>query len=198
MEPLLIDVPVRIDTQRLVLRCPTSSDAAAVNAAVRESLAVLRPYMPWAQTEPTLVQTESECRRMHARFLLREDLAMLMFERGADGSEGGFVGGTGLHRMDWTRRHFEIGYWCRTGQQRRGYVAEAVQALTRSAFDQLQARRIEIRMDNGNERSRRVAERAGFRFEGVLRGDSLTPSGELRDTRVYARVRGIDDALETV
>ena len=193
MEPLLIDVPARIETPRLILRCPTSGDAAAVNAAVRESLAELRPYMPWAQTEPTLSQTESECRRMHARFLLREDLAMLMFERGADGSEGGFIGGTGLHRIDWAQRHFEIGYWCRTGGQRRGYVAEAVQALTRCAFDQLQARRVEIRMDDGNERSRRVAERAGFRFEGVLRGDSLTPGGELRDTRVYARVQGVDE-----
>lgn len=152
--------------------------------------------MPWAQTEPSLLQSESECRRMHGRFLLREELAMLMFERRADGSEGGFVGGTGLHRIDWAQRHFEIGYWCRTSQQRRGYVAEAVRAVTRCAFDRLQAQRVEIRMDEGNERSRSVAERAGFRLEGVLRGDSLTPSGELRDTRVYARVRGVDETDE--
>lgn len=194
MEPLLIDVPERLDTPRLILRCPTSRDSIAVNAAVRESLAELRPYMPWAQVEPTLVQTESECRRMHARFLLREDLAMLMFERRPDGREGGFVGGTGLHRIDWARRHFEIGYWCRTSCLRRGYVAEAVQVLSRCAFDRLEARRVEIRMDDGNERSRRVAERAGFRLEGVLRGDRLTPDGALRDTRVLARVRGVDEA----
>lgn len=195
MEPLLIDVPERIDTPRLILRCPTSGDTAAVNAAVCESLAALRPYMPWAQAEATLAQTESECSRMQAGFLLRDDLALFMFERRDDGSEGGFVGGTGLHRIDWARRHFEIGYWCRSGRQRRGYVAEAVQALTRCAFDRLQARRVEIRMDDGNERSRCVAERAGFRFEGVLRGNSLAPGGELRDTRVYARVRGIDEPL---
>jgi ribosomal-protein-serine acetyltransferase len=53
---------------------------------------------------------------------------------------------------------------------------------------------VEIRMDAGNERSWRVAERAGFRLEGVLRGDSLTPAGELRDTRVYARVRGLEES----
>ena len=73
-------------------------------------------------------------------------------------------------------------------------MAEAVQALTRFAFDRLEARRVEIRMDAGNERSWRVAERAGFRLEGVLRGDSLTPAGELRDTRVYARVRGLEES----
>ena len=195
----MIDVPTRIDTPRLILRCPTSADAAAQNEAVCESLADLQPYMPWAQAAPTLAQSEAECRRMHARFLLREDLVMFMFERlgrrrdGADGSEGGLLGGTGLHRIDWAQRNFEIGYWCRTSRQRRGYVAEAVQALTRFAFDRLEARRVEIRMDDGNERSWRVAERAGFRLEGVLRGNSMTPTGELRDTRVYARVRGAEE-----
>lgn len=196
MEPLMIDVPTRIEATRLVLRCPTSADAAAQNEAVCESLAALRPYMPWAQAAPTLAQSEAECRRMHARFLLREDLVMFMFERrepGDDGSEGGFIGGTGLHRIDWAQRNFEIGYWCRSSRQGQGYVAEAVQALTRFAFDRLEARRVEIRMDAGNERSWRVAERAGFRLEGVLRGDSLTPAGELRDTRVYARVRGLEE-----
>jgi len=199
MESLMIDVPTRIDTPRLILRCPTSADAAAQNEAVCESLADLQPYMPWAQAAPTSAQSEAECRRMHARFLLREDLVMFMFERlgrrrdGADGSEGGLLGGTGLHRIDWAQRNFEIGYWCRTSRQRRGYVAEAVQALTRFAFDRLEARRVEIRMDDGNERSWRVAERAGFRLEGVLRGNSLTPTGELRDTRVYARVRGAEE-----
>jgi len=199
MEPLMIDVPTRINTPRLILRCPTSADAAAQNEAVCESLADLQPYMPWAQAAPTLAQSEAECRRMHARFLLREDLVMFMFERlgrrrdGADGSEGGLLGGTGLHRIDWAQRNFEIGYWCRTSRQRRGYVAEAVQALTRFAFDRLEARRVEIRMDDGNERSWRVAERAGFRLEGVLRGNSMTPTGELRDTRVYARVRGAEE-----
>ena len=195
----MIDVPTRIDTPRLILRCPTNADAAAQNEAVCESLVDLQPYMPWAQAAPTLAQSEAECRRMHARFLLREDLVMFMFERlgrrrdGADGSEGGLLGGTGLHRIDWAQRNFEIGYWCRTSRQRRGYVAEAVQALTRFAFDRLEARRVEIRMDDGNERSWRVAERAGFRLEGVLRGNSLTPTGELRDTRVYARVRGAEE-----
>ena len=190
MDPLLEFVPDSLTTSRLVIRSARASDGAALNAAVVESLDALRPYMPWAQVEPTLAQTESECRRMHARFLLREDLAMLIFERRSDGSEGGFIGGTGLHRIDWAQRQFEIGYWCRTSANQQGFVTEAVQALMRLGFDVLDARRLEVRMDDGNDRSRHVAERAGFRLEGVMRGNSLTPGGELRDTRVYALVRG--------
>ncbi len=186
MDPLLEDVPERIETERLILRVARGADAAALNAAVHEALADLSAWMPWAQTAPSLAQSHADCRRMQAKFLLRDDLAMFMFERHPDGSEGGFIGGTGLHRISWTVRRFELGYWCRTRAQGKGYVAEAAQALTRFAFDQLRARRVEVRMDDGNERSWKVAQRAGFAFEGVLRSDSLNPLGLARDTRVYA------------
>jgi len=186
MDALLEEVPERIETERLILRMPRGDDASALNVAVSESLLDLRVHMPWAQTAPTLAQSHAECRRMQAQFLLREDLAMFMFERLADGSEGGFVGGTGLHRISWIVRRFELGYWCRTGRQGRGYVSEAALALTRFAFEELQARRVEVRMDDANERSWRVAQRTGFMLEGVLRSDSLNPAGLARDTRVYA------------
>jgi RimJ/RimL family protein N-acetyltransferase len=188
MDALLEDVPDHLVTERLILRSARGDDAATLNAAVCESLADLRPYMPWAQTAPSLAQSNAECRRLQARFLLREDLTMFIFERAPDGGEGEFVGGTGLHRIDWNVRRFELGYWCRTGRQGRGFVTEAARALTRFAFERLGARRVEVRMDDRNLRSWRLAERAGFALEGVLRRDSLDPQGEPRDTRVYALV----------
>lgn len=196
MDALLEEVPERIDTERLILRSARGTDAAQLNRAVCESLDTLRLHMPWAQAAPSLAQSDADCRRMQAKFLLREDLPMFMFERRPDGDEGGFVGGTGLHRIDWTLRRFELGYWCRSSQQRRGLVTEAVQALTRFAFGRLQARRVEVRMDDTNERSWRVAQRAGFALEGVLRSESLTPLGAPRDTRVYALV-ALDGAATT-
>ena len=56
MEPLLEFVPELIPTPRLIIRSARVSDAAALNAAVAESLDALRPYMPWAQTAPSLAQ----------------------------------------------------------------------------------------------------------------------------------------------
>ncbi|MBS0446490.1 MAG: GNAT family N-acetyltransferase [Proteobacteria bacterium] len=192
MDPLLIDFPERIETDRLILRSARPGDGPAVNAAVLETLDDLRPYMPWAQAAPTLEASETDVRRMYGKFALRQDMPLLMFERGLDGCEGLYAGGTGLHRIDWAVPRFEIGYWCRRSRQRRGYVAEAVVALSHFAFETLGARRVEIRMDDRNEPSWRVAERAGYTLEGVLRQDSLSPSGEPRDTRVYAKVRGIE------
>ena len=187
MEALYEPVPECITTPRLIVRSARASDAAAVNAAVIESFDELHPYIPWAQTVPTLAQSEAACRRMQARFLLREDLTMMLFERLEGGGEGEYIGGTGLHRIDWQVRCFEIGYWCRNRRVGQGYIAEAVEAMTRLAFVDLRARRVEVRMDDRNLRSRRVAERAGFALEGVLRQQSLTPTGEPRDMRLYAK-----------
>jgi ribosomal-protein-serine acetyltransferase len=195
MDPILIDVPARIVTERLILRCPQPGDGPAVNAAEHESLDELRPWMPWALQAKTLDESEVYCRRMQAKFLLREDLVMLMFERDPAGTEGRCIGGTGLHRIDWDVRRFEIGYWRRTGSGGRGFVTEATLALAHLAFDRLGARRVEVRTDDQNVASWKVAERAGFTLEALLRGDSLTPEGELRSTRVYARVRGIEEPL---
>jgi RimJ/RimL family protein N-acetyltransferase len=192
MDALNEDVPERLETARLIVRMPQRSDAAALNAAVIESFDQLRSTMPWAHAAPSLAQSDADCRRMQAKFLLREDLTMFAFEREADGSEGCFVGGTGLHRIDWRVRRFEIGYWCRSSRQGRGLMSESVQALTGLAFERLLARRVEVRMDDTNERSWRVAERCGFALEGILRSDTLATSGEPRDTRVYALTRPAD------
>jgi RimJ/RimL family protein N-acetyltransferase len=193
VEPVLIDVPERIETARLILRCPRRGDGAVVNPAVVASHVELDPWLPWATTLPTLDESEANCRRQQARFILREDLVMLVFERDASGGEGELLGGVGLHRIDWTLRRFEIGYWRKTGCEGRGIVTEAVLALSRMAFDALDARRVEIRMDDNNERSWKVAERAGFTLEALLRFDALTPGGEPRSTRIYARVRGAEE-----
>lgn len=192
MDPLLIDVPSRLETERLILRCPQPGDGPVLHAAEHETLEELRPWMPWAQMPRSADEAEVYCRRMQARFLLREDLVYFGFERDT-GGEGRFVAACGLHRIDWDARRFEIGYWRRAGCGGRGYVTELAAALARMAFDRLDARRVELRMDDTNVASWKIAERCGFTLEAVLRGDSLTPQGAVRSTRVYARVRGIEE-----
>jgi len=164
-------------------------DGVALNEAVVESIDQLKPWMPWAQTLPSVEQSELVCRQMAAHFVQRSDLPMFILER----STGRFIGGTGLHRFDWSVPRFEIGYWVRHSAQGGGLVTEAVQTLMRFAFDGLRARRVEVRMSSVNQRSRAVAERCGFTLEGVLRQDSLGIDGQPRDTVVYSRVRGVEE-----
>lgn len=189
-DPLLVDVPERLDGERTVLLAPRAGLGAELAVVVTQSLSHLRPWMAWAQDAPTAESAELVVRRMQADFIARRDLTWHLHARRADGSAGRLLGGTGLHRMDWAVRRFEIGYWVRPEAAGRGHASEAVRLLVALAFDRLAARRVEIRCDTRNVRSRAVAERCGFELEGVLRRDALGVDGDVRDTAVYSRIAG--------
>jgi RimJ/RimL family protein N-acetyltransferase len=185
MDPLLLDIPCEFRTSRLILRSPRAGDGGCVNDAIRESLDELARWMPWASPIPTVEQTESWCRKSKADFIARTQLPMLMFLH--DGET--FVGSTGIPRLNWDVPWFEIGYWVRRKFEGQGYVTEAVNAITSICFVNLKAERVEIRCDERNARSWRVADRCGFVLEGTLQRDARDSLGVVRDTRVYARVR---------
>ncbi len=182
--PILRDFPESFETERLLIRSPLPGDGQEVFAAVTESLAELTPWMPWPKEHRSVEDSEASVRRARARFLERADLRLLLFLKGTQT----LVGGSGLHRIDWTVPKFEIGYWCRTRFTGRGYVTEAVRGISDFAFDVLGARRVEIRCDSRNLPSARVAERAGFRLEGELRNNELDTGGVPRNTLVYAMI----------
>ncbi len=188
MEPVLRDIPLHLETERLVIRCPQPGDGAAVHAGVVESLAALREFpasLPWAMFEPSVDASERHCRESHGKYLLRTELNMLLFLK--DG--GTYVGGSGLHAIDWTVPRCETGYWIRTGHRGRGLAAEAVGAITAFALDVLGMRRVQALPDDENVASCRVCERAGFVLEGVIRHERVAPDGSLRNTRLYAITR---------
>lgn len=181
-EPILRDFPDQLETERLLIRAPRPGDGAAGNAAIRESEAELRPWMPWVHPLPSPDDTEQVYRQMAAQWLTRESLPLILLRK----EDGLFVGGSGLMCRDWSVPFFEIGYWVRTSLQGQGYITEAVRAQTRFAFDMLGARRVEIRMDARNMLSTRVAERAGYTLEGRLRHFVRDVEGKLADLLIYA------------
>ncbi len=71
--------------------------------------------------------------------------------------------------------------------QRSSAATEAMFLMMRRVFDELGYRRYEWKCDALNERSRRAAERLGFRFEGVFRQATIY-KGRNRDTAWYAIV----------
>ena len=171
----LIEIPECITTERLEIRQPRlerlEQDAAEVHAAVMESIVELQQWMRWAHPVPTLAATRDNLRRAIEQWRMRKELRLLLFLKDIP--------------------RFEIGYWARTSFAGHGYITEAVRAIHDTAFDTLAARRVEIRTSSDNPRSRGVAERAGFPLEAVLKEDYRQIDGALRDTCIYAEVRGV-------
>lgn len=183
----LCDLPLTIESSRLICRVPQAGDGVRVYKAVLASLPELRAVLadvPWAAAEPSVEASESFCRQGFADFYGRKDFPFLLFEKNTQR----LVGACGLHRPDWDVPRLEIGYWCNSECTGRGYITEAVQALMQYAFTKLKAVRVEAIVDESNIRSRRVAERNGFTLEGILRSHRRGPDEALRAICVYARL----------
>ncbi|WP_152392403.1 GNAT family N-acetyltransferase [Paenibacillus guangzhouensis] len=184
--PILLDFPDRFETERLLVRSPQPGDGRAVYEAIVASLEDLKPWLGFAYNEQSEEQSEANLREAHAKFMQREDLRLLIFHKETQE----FIGSSGLHNANWNIPKFEIGYWIDSRHAGKGYMTEAVQGIAAFAFDMLKAKRVEIRCDRLNARSRAVAERAGFELEGTLRNNNLSTDGqELRDQLVFSKIR---------
>ncbi len=181
---ILIELPMPIVTPRLILRPVQTGDGAALYEALEETWDTLRQWMAWTDEGKSPEKAEIYTRQKHAEFIRREDIAIVGVER----DTGRPVIWTGLHRIDWTLRKFEIGYWVRQSAMGNGYATEAANALTRYAFDVLGARRVKIDHAEGNEASRKVITKLGFAFESAQKNALLLPGGVITDAHSYARV----------
>jgi ribosomal-protein-serine acetyltransferase len=186
MNPILFDFPTEFTTERLLIRMPKPGDGKAVHDAIMASLPELKPWMPFAHKEQSPEDVEANIREAHLNFLKREDLRLLVFLK----ETGEFIASSGLHRIDWSIPRFEIGYWIDTRYSGKGYMTEAVKGIMDFAFTELKARRIEIRMDTENHKSRAIPERLGFTLEGILKNNGVSiERNQLTDTCIFAKVK---------
>jgi RimJ/RimL family protein N-acetyltransferase len=93
-----------------------------------------------------------------------------------DATNGELLGSVGVAWVgDPEQRVAEVGYWMRKDQRSRGLATRAVQLASRWALRALGCERLQLRADVENVPSQRVAEKAGFTREGVLRSVHFNP-----------------------
>jgi ribosomal-protein-serine acetyltransferase len=184
MNPLLLEVPTRLETERLILRAPLlSGDGQAANEAIKESINELKSWLPFAQEVPAVEETEMNMREAYVKFLRRENFRFLIFHK----ETKEFIGSSGIQSINWDISKCEIGYWINTKFSGKGYMTEAIKELTNFGLNQLQFKRIEIKCESTNLKSRAIPEKLGFELEGILRNDDLSADGsKLTDTCIYA------------
>jgi RimJ/RimL family protein N-acetyltransferase len=180
--PILIDIPEELIGPRVLVRPYRPGDGPALWEAVEESREHIEPWLPWGPSHRCPDDSEALVRRANAKWHMREDLGMSVWDR----STGRYLGGTGLHRMNWDIPSFEIGYWLRKTAEGHGYITETVRLLIQLAFDTLHANRLYIHCAVDNVRSSAIPRRLGFLHEGRLRNHARNSRGELYDLDVYA------------
>jgi len=174
-------VPYRIETDRLVIRCWSPDDAAAVHHAEASSREHLKPFMVWANTIESMDDTTTKLVRFRSKFDRGKDFMFGVF----DPSTKEVVGGTGLHPRVGAGG-VEIGYWVRGDRVRKGLATEIAGALTRVAFELGNVRFVEIRTVPENVASSSVPKKLGFSHEATLRERLEKPDGSFGDALVFS------------
>jgi [ribosomal protein S5]-alanine N-acetyltransferase len=170
-----------IATPRLAVRPLTVADAGPVDDIFGDRLT--RRWLPFpAEFGP--IDGRSWCTEMaaerralgsgdHYGVIRREDEQL--------------VGCMWTKRTDWPARLTEVSFAVAPDARGFGFAAEAIDALAIELIMRHDFHRIEMRVASGNTASRRVAEKAGFSYEGLLRNAGHVYSGRV-DLQMWSLV----------
>jgi RimJ/RimL family protein N-acetyltransferase len=160
---------VTLGDEAVLLRPFEKGDVPAIVAACQDPEIPRWTSVPSPYTEAdALAWLESD---------VEESFAVL------DRSTGELLGSIGVRYLDGAVG--EVGYWMTREARGRGFATRALQLVSRWALCEKQLARFQLRADVENVASQRVAEKAGFVREGVLRS-SLELKGERRDVIMYS------------
>jgi RimJ/RimL family protein N-acetyltransferase len=168
---------LRAEAGSVVLRPLQAADVAAVAAACNDEQ--IQRWLP-LPSPYTTGHAEDWCLRLSHELREQGDglnLAMVT-------PDGAFIGCISLKKTDWRARVTEIGYWTAPELRGAGHTTAAAGYLARWALAN-GMERVELTAATGNRASQRVAEKAGFRFEGVLANAGFVTGGRV-DLCLYA------------
>jgi ribosomal-protein-serine acetyltransferase len=160
------------------LRALRDADAPELHALIERNRSRLARWIQWAAE-----QTSQDTRAFIGRARAKED-------EGSGLSRGVVVAGrlagvVGIS-VDRGNRSAAIGYWLDEASEGNGVITAAVAALAADGFRRYRLVRVEIRADVRNSASRAVAERLGFKLEGVLRKSYRVAAEHYSDDAVYS------------
>jgi ribosomal-protein-serine acetyltransferase len=168
--------------ERTVLRSPHLADAEPLFAAIDAGRVYLRRWLPWVDGSTSPEHTREFLRGAISGAADGKSLVLVIEHDGKP------CGTAGFNWIDPANGSCEIGYWLGEDHQGRGIMTGCCRALVKHAFDGLGLNSVRIAVAVGNERSRRVPERLGFRIDGVIRDAERLSSGHV-DQVVYTFLR---------
>ncbi|HEU4410277.1 MAG TPA: GNAT family protein [Polyangiaceae bacterium] len=192
--PLAPPLSTTLLSERLLLRPPRASDAAALRRLLVTNAEHLRPWSPApaAGTDPlSLLELTRGLLRQRREW--REDRTYAFVLCGRDDPALPLGRVTLSHVVRSAFQNAYLGYWLDARRQGQGLMSEAVARVVRFAFDELGLHRVQAAVLPENAASRRVLAKAGFREEGLARR-YLQIAGQWQDHLLFARTNDEGEA----
>jgi len=164
----------------LYLRKINQLDALEVFELIDRNRKHLRVWLPFIDTTYSVNNTHSFIEGLQKPYC-RE----LVFTICYDDAITGLVG---FKDIDSANNRLEIGYWISKQDEGKGIITESCRTLIDKAFMKMHINRVQIKCGIGNERSRNVPKRLGFKFEGIERSGEKHKNGFI-DLEVYSLLK---------
>lgn len=167
LHKLLLDIPTRLDTERLTIRKYTEGDGRELYLLLERSnnRESLRENVEEVSSIKNEREAEIKVRKHSAEWFARDRFVMGIWLK----SENKYVGQIWIEPKKWEVPSFEIGWFLDRGYQGKGIATEAARRSLSFLFNDLKAHKVIVITRDSNARSRKLAERLGFRKEGHLR-----------------------------
>ena len=104
------------------------------------------------------------------------------------------IGHISIKNIDFTIPRAELAYFLSLDYEGKGIMTEVLNTIISLCFDKLGMNKLFLRVITSNDKSYKVAEKCGFKKEGIIRNDHRTFDGELTDLYYYGLTR--DDYKE--
>jgi ribosomal-protein-alanine N-acetyltransferase len=187
MQPALPDIPSRMETERLYLRCYAEGDGRWYYPMSQQNRTHLSRY---ESDNPVMgIRSEREAEEVVRSFALQWAERRNFFLGAFDRMNDEFVAQVHVGLVSRELPEFQIGYFVDKAHEGHGYVSEAVRAALLFVFRHLNASRVRLECDDTNVRSMRVAERCGMVQEAHLRQNKKNHDGSLSGTMIYGLLR---------
>ncbi|MEY3367259.1 MAG: hypothetical protein RI973_414 [Bacteroidota bacterium] len=178
---MLLSPFIRID-DTIALHLARTELARPVFELIDQQRDYLRQWLPWVDATHSAEDTQAFLTEsMHHN---SQGTRLTTFITVGDQ----LAGSLGVVHFNKDHRKCEIGYWLREDFQGRGIMTRTCAAFVNHLFRSKDLNRIEILAASGNEKSRAIPLRLGFRSEGVLR-QSLLLRGRYLDVELFALLR---------
>jgi len=172
---------IQLKDENILLRPFQFDDLEQLYQAVRESIRDLKPWMSWAHDAYSLEEAENFIRITRARW---EEKTLFAFGI-IDSTNGDVVGGCSLSHKHPVYHFCNVGYWVRSLRHGEGIAGRAAKLVARYGFERAGLIRAEVVVAVGNERSRRVAEKIGAHYEGIL-NNRMVVGRDIYDAHMYS------------
>ncbi len=99
-----------------------------------------------------------------------------------------FIGGIGIHNINFKNKNAETGYWLNKDYRGNGYAKEALELVLDYAFKKLKLRRVYAKVMTPNKPSYKLLEKVGFKKEGTLRKE-IEKNKKTLDVYIYGLLK---------